>query len=103
MINANMRDYSYYLFDIDNLYGQQALIKDDNGEPVIQGTVKMSIHNTSTSIQDNINYKGATYIGLTMDKAISDTYVIQYGEERLKVLYITSQGRYKQVFLNTYG
>ena len=97
MINSNMREYSYFLYGDDDGYGQPTLSK----EPI--GKVKMSIHNTSTSIQDNINYKGATYIGLTHDKSISDTYVIQYGDERLKVLYITPQGRYKQVFLNTYG
>ena len=63
--------------------------------------VKLSINNTSTSIQENINYRQASYIALTLDKAIDDTYVIQYGDERLKVLYVTSQGRYKQVFLNS--
>lgn len=103
MISANMREYDYYLYDIDNPYGQQTLIQDDFGKPIPQGKVKLSIHNTSTAIQDNISYKGATYIGLTMDKSISDSYVIQYGNERLKVLYINPQGRYNQVFMSSYG
>ena len=101
MINPSMRDYNYYLYNSEpDAYGQYTLIKDENGEPVVQGTVKLSINNTSTSIQDNIKYKNATYLGLTLNKNINDTYVIQYGEERLKVLYVNPQGRYKQVFLN---
>ena len=92
-----MRNYSYFLYGDDNGYGQASLSK----EP--QGTVKIAIHNTSTSIQDNINYKGASYIGITHDSDIDDAYVIQYGDERLKVLYVSTDGRYKQVFLSTYG
>lgn len=102
MINAQMREYNYFLYSSEpDVYGQTTLIKDDNGEPVIQGTVKMAINNSSTAIQDNIQYKDATYIGLTLNKSIDDTYVIQYGDERLKVLYVTPQGRYRQVFLNS--
>ena len=102
MINANMREYNYFLYNSDtDAYGQKTLIKDDNGEPVIQGTIKMSIDNTTTAIQDNINYQNAQYIGLTMNKNISDHYVIQYGEEQLKVLYVVPKGRYRQVFLNS--
>lgn len=99
MINANMREYQYYLYDENNAYGQRVLKKDENGEPVIQGTIKIAIHNTSTGIQDNIRYKDAKYIGLTLDKNITDAFVIQYGQEKLKVLYVID-GRYKQVFLN---
>ena len=102
MINAQMKEYSYYRYNSDtDAYGQLTLIKDDNGEPVIQGTVKIAINNSSTAIQENIRYKDATYIGLTLNKSIDDTYVIQYGDERLKVLYVTPQGRYRQVFLNS--
>lgn len=97
MINSKMRTYNYFLFSDANSYAQATL----STTPV--GTIKMAIHNTSTSIQDNINYKGATYIGITHDKDIDDAYVIQYGAERLKVLYITFDGRYKQVFMSTYG
>lgn len=100
MIQAQMREYNYYLYGEEDSYAQKTLIKDENGEPVVQGTVRLAINNTSTSIQDNIRYKDAVYMALTMDKDINDTYVIQYGEERLKVLYINSYGRYKQVFLN---
>lgn len=102
MINNQMKQYGYYRYNSElDVYGQTTLIKDDNGEPVLQGTVKIAINTTSTNIQGNIQYKDATYLGITMDKAIDDTYVIQYGDERLKVLYVNPQGRYKQVFLNS--
>jgi hypothetical protein len=92
-----MREYNYFLYGEDNGYGQAKVSK----EP--QGTVKMSITNTTTSTQDNILYKDASYIGLTLDKAVTDTYVIEYGKERLKVLYIVPQGRYRQVFMKYIG
>ena len=102
MINAQMKEYNYFLYSSEpDVYGQTTLIKDANGEPAVQGTIKMAINNTSTAIQDNIRYKDATYIGLTLNKFIDDTYVIQHGNERLKVLYVNPQGRYRQVFLNS--
>ena len=102
MINAQMRDYNYFLYASEpDTYGQFTLIKDADGEPVVQGTVKMAINNTSTIIQDNIQYKDATYIGLTHNRYIDDNYVIQYGDERLKVLYVIRQGTYRQVFMNS--
>lgn len=92
MINANMRFYDYFTFGADNAYGQPQLSQDP------QGKIKMAINITSQSIQDNINYKNAQYIGLT-NAAIDDTYVIQYGAERLKVLYSNPLGKYTQVFM----
>lgn len=97
MINSNMREYNYFLYSDDNGYGQSVLSKE------VKGTVKMSITNTSTSTQDNILYKDASYLGLTLDRAVDDTYVIEYGKERLKVLYIVPQGRYRQVFMKYLG
>ena len=58
----------------------------------------MAINLTSQSVQDNINYKDANYMGLTHAK-VDDTYIIQYGEERLKVLYVNPFGRLNQVFM----
>ena len=95
MINATMRLYDYYLYNEKDSYGQAQLT------PTAQGSIPISIHITSQSIQDNINYTGANYIGLTM-AAIDDSFVIQYGTEKLKVLYINPMGRYKQVFLGRY-
>ena len=98
MINTDMRDYQYYLYDTENAYGQETLIKDENGENVPQGTIRIAINITSQSIQDNIKYHNATYIGLTHSE-VTDKMVIQYGEDLLKVLYVNPRGRYKQVFL----
>lgn len=86
-----MKDYTFSTFGELDEYGQPQLSD-------IQGTIKMAIYTSSQSIQDNIRYKDATYIGLTHAK-VDDTYVIDYGEERLKVLYVNNQGRYKQVFM----
>lgn len=100
MIMANMRNYDYYLYNNEpDAYGQSTLIKDADGNPLVQGTINLSIHITSQNVQDNILYKGATYLGLTLDKDVSDKYVIQYGQERLKVLYVNPQGHLKQVFM----
>lgn len=93
MITLNMREYDFYTFGAPNSYGQPQLSKD----PV--GKVKLSIFTTSQNVQANVNYTNANYIGLTHDKAINDTYVIKYGEECLKVLYTSKQGRFIQVFM----
>jgi hypothetical protein len=92
MINCEMRFYDYFTFGELDSYGQPTL----STEP--QGNIKIAINTSSTSIQDNINYKQAAYIGLTQ-APVNDTYVIQYGEHKLKVLYVNPKGRYTQVYL----
>lgn len=96
MINADTRLYNYFTIGEPDAYGQVKLPTAD-AEP--KGTVKMAINTTSQSVQDNINYKDASYIGLTHNANVDDTYIIQYGNERLKVLYVQSKGRYKQVYM----
>ena len=88
-----MRTYNYFTFGDDNGYGQPTL------SDVSQGTIKMAINITSQSTQDNILYKDSSYVGLTLDGSVDDTYVIEYGNEKLKVLYVNPKGRYKQVFM----
>lgn len=95
MINIQMRNYDYFTLGKKDAYGQQELSKYPTG------SIKISINLTSQSIQDNINYSGSQYIGLTRAE-VDDTYVIQFGEKRLKVLYVNSFGRLKQVFLADY-
>lgn len=92
MVNTRMREYVYYLLGDNDNYGQPTIT------PEAQGKIKIAISITSQSIQDNINYKGANYIGLTLGN-VDDKYIIQYGEEKLKVLFVYNDGRYKQVFL----
>ena len=93
MINALMKTYDYYTYGGLNEYGQETLSKD------IQGQIKIAINTTNVSTQDNIRYKDASYIGLTFNRNVSEAFVIQYGEEKLKVLTVNPMGRYKQVFL----
>lgn len=93
MINATMRTYDYYTLNGKDEYGQEVLTEN------IQGKVKLAIYTLSNTIGTNIKYKDSTYIALTQNKAINDSYVIQYGEEKLKVQYVIPTGRYYQVFL----
>lgn len=99
MINTNMRNYNYFLYGAPDEYAQQTVIKDESGEPKVQGTIKIAIEITSQSIQDNINYKDCSYIGLTHNSSVNENYLIQYNNELLKVLYVNSKGKLKQVFL----
>lgn len=92
MIERDMRLYNYFTFGEDNGYGQPTL----STEP--KGQIKMAINISSQATQDNILFKDCSYIGLTHAE-VDDTYVIEYGNERLKVLYVNPKGRYKQVFL----
>lgn len=92
MINTNMRVYNFFTLGEEDAYGQQTT----STEP--KGTIKMSIDITSQSVQSNINYSDAQYLGLTHEN-IDDSYIIEYGNKRLKVLYVNARGRLKQVFM----
>ena len=93
MINTDMRLYEYYTYGNANSYGQPQLSQTP------QGSIKIAINISSQSIQDNILYQNCSYVGLTMDSAVNDTFVIKYGDEKLKVLYVNPKGKFKQVFL----
>lgn len=97
MINANFRTYNYFTFGELDEYGQPKLSED------IKGSVKMAISTTSQNIQDNVLYQNATYMGLTHDKSINDTFVIDYNGTKLKVLYVSAQGRLRAVFMAKVG
>ena len=103
MINANMREYNYFLISAEtNSYGQHTIIKDDNGEPVVQGTIKISISIANQSVNENITYKGANYVGITHDENINDKYVISYQGKLLKVQYITDS-RFRIAYLGDFN
>lgn len=93
MINSDMRLYNYFTLGTDDEYGQPEI----SNEPV--GQVKMAINVSSQAIQDNINYENAGYVGLTHAK-VDDTYIIEYENERLKVLYVNNKGRFNQIFMS---
>lgn len=92
MIGIKMVSYKFYKYSVENAYGQLTLPNEPTGE------VKIAIFTTTQSIQDNINYQGATYMGLT-HSLLDDKTVIQYGDRKLKVLYVNPEGRLKQVFM----
>lgn len=95
MIRNEMANYEYYTYGDKNAYGQRKL----SSSPI--GNITMAIYTTSQSIQENILYKEASYIGLTNDTKVNDTYVIDYEGKKLKVLYVQPKGRYKQVFMGS--
>lgn len=93
MINRQMKPYDYYIYrDIIDDYGEPALTTQATG------IIDMAINIISQSTEESILYSGAEYIGLTQQE-VNDNYVIQYGDDRLKVKYINPLGRYKQVFM----
>ena len=102
MINSKMRAYDYFLIGDDNGYGQITLIKDEEGNPVKQGEVKLSISTLTKAVTEDLRYSDSSYVGLTHDKSINDNYIIQYENERLKVLHVNLDGRYTQVYLGVY-
>jgi len=93
LINTDMRSYNYFTFGADSDYGIPQL----SAFPI--GQIKIAINIASQAVQDNILYKDCTYIGLTKNANVDDTYVIEYEGKRLKVLYVNPKGRYKVVFL----
>lgn len=94
MIASDMRLYDYSLFEGKDAYGQEQLSE-------VMGQVKMAINITSQSVQENINYSGASYMGLT-HSLLDDSFVIHYEGKKLKVLYVNPKGRLVQVFMSEY-
>lgn len=92
MINTEMRTYCYRRYGGEDEYGQLALPAEPEGE------IKMAIWVSTQTIQDNINYKDAEYVGLTHAR-VDDSFVIDYHGKRLKVIYVNPQGRLRQVFM----
>lgn len=95
MITRDARTYDYFTLGEPDAHGQATLPGPD---AVPAGQIKMTISLTTHSTQDNINFSNAQYLGIT-HAPIDDTYIIQYGEERLKVLFVHSLGRHTQAFM----
>ena len=93
MINAQMKEYDLFTFGEVDAYGQPTLSEK-------RGTVRMAINIASQRVQEGIHYSNCSYVGLT-HSLLDDTCVIQYGDEKLKVLYVNPLGRFTQVFLGT--
>lgn len=96
MISTQMHLFNYSTFGECNGYGQPTL------NPDVEGTVKLAIYTTSQNIGDNPLYSNCEYIGFTFDNDINESYVIHYGNKKLKVKYINTSGRFNQVYLTNY-
>lgn len=93
MIATQMRSYNYSrISNVNDDYGQPTVIEE-------AGTIKIAINFTNETISENTLYSGAQYVGLTLNKNVDDSYIIQYEEEKLKVLYVNAKGKYTQVFM----
>lgn len=92
MIQAQMKQYPYYLYNGYNDYGEAAL----STQPT--GYIVMAINIISQATEESILYSDAEYIGLTRQE-VNDSYVIEYQGKKLKVKYVNALGRLKQVFL----
>lgn len=88
-----MRYYAYSTLGELDAYGQPL-------ETEATKFVKMAITLSAQSPQDNIKYKDTTYIGLTLDRNINDKCIIQYGNEKLKVVYVNPFGKFRQVYMS---
>ena len=97
MINSDFRFYDYFTFGAMDAYGQPTISED------VKGRVKMAIYPTSQSVQANVLYHNAQYVAFTYDKAVNDTYIIDYGGTKLKILYVSPGRRLQQVFLAKVG
>lgn len=92
MINPDMRTYTYYLLEEKDAYGQPQMSEEEKGQ------IKMAIYSSSKSAADNVMYENASYIGFTHAN-IDDSFIIEYGKEKLKVLYVIDAKWVKEVFL----
>lgn len=99
MINTKYCVYNFFTLGPSDAYGQQTISQQPTGQ------IKAAIFTRSQSAQDNILYQDAQYLALTHDTKVDDTYIIEYGQERLKVLYVaeTAQNRPRQIFLSRMG
>lgn len=94
MINSQMKNYNYYAYtETENAYGEKEI-----GESVV-GFVKMAINELSHSLNDSILYNGASYLGLTFSNSLNDGCFVDYCGNKLKVIYVQQNGRYKQIFM----
>lgn len=94
MIARAMKDYNFYTLGEDDAYGQP-----QESTPLPLGKVRMSVNILSQAMSDNILYTDCEYLGLTHNANVDDTYIIEYGNERLKVKYVVPQTRFIQVFM----
>lgn len=92
-IMAQMKEYPYSKYNEGrNSYGEMTT------EFIPIGSIRMAINIINQATNNYVQYSEADYIGLTNDE-VEDTYIIHYGNEKLKVKYVNPIGRLKQVAL----
>ena len=92
-IRNQMKSYNFYTLEDElNDYGEHEAAQ------TASGTIEMAINLKTETMKDYILYSQAQYIGLTAD-SITDKYIIEYGNEKLKVLYVNTFGRLNQAFM----
>lgn len=94
-IYRRLTKYNYYTL-VDSEYGGKTA---DFTSPT--GVVNMAIQLNNMAMNSNTIYTSANFVGLTQED-IDDTYIIEYGNEKLKVLYVYPEGKYKQVFMQRF-
>jgi hypothetical protein len=95
MINADFKRYQYYTYSTNpNAYGERTL------NTTSSGTIDLAIYLMSQELSGNINYKDASYVAFApITQQLDDTYVINYNNKMLKVLYVYSDRVYKHCAL----
>lgn len=85
MINRQTRKYSYSVLGDTDSYGQETVTE--------TGTIDIAIAYQTFNVDGNLRYTTDKFVGVTNDN-ITDKYIIQYGDKKLKVTYtFPSNGR----------
>lgn len=92
MINTDMRPYDYLLYEEKNEYGTPSLGTE------VKGSINLAIYTNTMAVTDSVKYSEGDYVALTR-AAINDSFVILYGDKKLKVLYVIPSHMYNQAFL----
>ena len=95
MVEANMQAYPLYKLTGPDAYGDYAMEPD--------GTARISVSLYAQNNTENVLYKDAKYIGLTWDARITDSNIVDFGGELLKVKLVNPFGRLCQLVLGEYA
>jgi len=93
MITLDQRLYDYYTFGENDDYGQPQLSEE------VSGRVKMAINLMKHTAAENVLFQDCEYIGLTHNAAITDKCIVSYGDMKLKVVFVSPFGLWRQVYM----
>ena len=95
MINVGMKLYDYSTIEGLDEYGQSL-------EVWGKDKVKMSLYEISNTLVPTIQYTNSTFVGITYDKKVDDTYIIHTDKSKLKVNHVIDFPRYRAVYLGEF-